>query len=671
MKAERTEGIGAGIGPSAFVGFVAVLISLAHVPAAWEALNYFDPPKRLLWAFAALALAAMGCGRASRLGRGPIWLALGLLLWMGIRTACRAVPAAEIEVLCAWTLPLLMLILGSDARLDAGRRVVGVCLLAAGLLQAVFMLLQRAGWDPLFAATTSAMSYAPGRMVGTIGYHNQAVDFVALSGVGVFMLTPFAAGRMAAWLPVVAIAVLAGNRGGILAFGAALVASQLAAARIAADRRRYCGAGIALLAIMAAIVVALPATRARFEEVVLHFRESPAVASRWHMARVGLDMFAERPWIGWGAGEYALQYLERLGAILPEAKSHALLRTVFFAREAHNDGLQFAAEFGLVGVLLAAGLLVALVLRLVRLRRTAPAMAAPLAYVLCYMAVAGLFSFPWQASMAGPLAGFLVGWLWPRDPAAAPPRPRRWLAAILASAAAGMLLWCGWDAFLNVAVPARLAAGDPAAAERLLSRADYRCRALVGAAYAAQGRWVEAEQALDASQKGYRDVLSWNNLNHVHAQQGQWAQAVSVCEKWMRCGLIHSNALQNLSIAYENVGRFSEAAEMLGRRMEMWSICTPPEVERLAVLWLRAGDPLRARDALYYFRRRWVAADSRTVAELENLTGAANLAAGDPEEARKWFESALARNPELESARRNLAGLAGNAPGSAAERPAE
>ncbi|HPT16250.1 MAG TPA: tetratricopeptide repeat protein, partial [Kiritimatiellia bacterium] len=148
-------------------------------------------------------------------------------------------------------------------------------------------------------------------------------------------------------------------------------------------------------------------------------------------------------------------------------------------------------------------------------------------------------------------------------------------------------------------------------------------------------------------------------------------QAVSVCEKWMRCGLIHSNALQNLSIAYENVGRFSEAAEMLGRRMEMWSICTPPEVERLAVLWLRAGDPLRARDALYYFRRRWVAADSRTVAELENLTGAANLAAGDPEEARKWFESALARNPELESARRNLAGLAGNAPGSAAERPAE
>ena len=64
MKAERTEGMGAGLGPSAFVGFMAVLISLAHVPAAWEALNYFDPPKRLLWAFAALALAAMGCGRA-------------------------------------------------------------------------------------------------------------------------------------------------------------------------------------------------------------------------------------------------------------------------------------------------------------------------------------------------------------------------------------------------------------------------------------------------------------------------------------------------------------------------------------------------------------------------------------------------------------------------------
>ncbi len=653
-----------------FVGAMVLVISLAHVPAAWGAVEYFDPPKRLLWAFAALVLAALGCGRDLRMGRGGAGVAWALLLWMGVRTVFRPVPAAEIEVLCVWVLPVVMLMLGSDVRFEGGRRIVGGSLLAAGLIQAGLMGLQRAGWDPLFGATTAGMAYEAGRMVGTIGYHNQAVDFLALSGVGVFALTRSGVVRLAAWAPVLAMAAWAGNRGGIVAFGAAVLASQVAGAGSRADARRRMGIGLLLVAGVAGVAATIPETRARFHEVFAHFRESSATASRLHMVRIGADMFLERPWTGWGAGEYALQYLDRLGGILAEPKTHAELRTVFFAREAHNDGLQFAAEFGLVGVSLAVALLAGLVARLARARGEGGG-AAPMGYVLGYMGVAGLFSFPWQTSMAGPLGGFLVGWLWPRGPGGDPVRAHRLTRLGLMGVAVGLVAWWGWDVFLDVAVPARLAAGDPQAAERILPAMDHRYRALVGAAHAAQGRWDKAARALERSLRGRRDVLAWNNLNHVYARQGRWAECVEICEKWERCGLMHPEAMKNLSIAYEQTGRFAEAAEVEARRMEMWHTCAPGEVQRLAVLRLRAGDPGGAREVLDTYRRRWATADSRTVAELENLTGAAHVALGDGAEARKWFESALARDPGLESARRNLAGLPGEAPPAAGERPAE
>ena len=164
------------------------LVALAHVPSSWPALNYFDPPKRLLWGLLAFALAVGSRRERSRLGGPALCLALGLLGWMGLRTLWRPVPAAELDVLFSWMLPVVLLVVGAGLPRSGERRLLGGSLVLAGVVQAVLMLLQRAGLDPLFAETTAAMAYAPGRMVGTIGYHNQAVDFLALASTGALLL---------------------------------------------------------------------------------------------------------------------------------------------------------------------------------------------------------------------------------------------------------------------------------------------------------------------------------------------------------------------------------------------------------------------------------------------------------------------------------------------------
>ena len=177
-----------------------ILISLVYIPPAWTALNYFDPPKRFFWGVLALILALEARKEDNRLGGSVFCLAFGLLGWMGLRTLFRPAPMVELDVLFSWMLPLILLVVGASLPRGPGRRFLGGCLMLAGGIQAVLMALQRIGLDPLFAETTVGMAYTPGRMVGTIGYHNQAVDFLALSATGVILLSKSFATRVGVML---------------------------------------------------------------------------------------------------------------------------------------------------------------------------------------------------------------------------------------------------------------------------------------------------------------------------------------------------------------------------------------------------------------------------------------------------------------------------------------
>lgn len=673
MRREREIVGTTAIWPAVFAGVLILLASLAYVPSGWGALNNFDPPKRLLWAFLALALAGIWSVGKGRLDRAPLLLSFGLLAWMVLRTLLRPHPAAEVEVLFTWMLPVLLFISASGLNHGRGARIVGGLLLLAGLLQVVFMVLQRLGHDPIFFETTSAMAYKPERMVGTIGYQNQAVDFLALSAAGVLLVSRSFGIRLTVMVGLLLVAVLTGNRGGVLAFASALLVCQVLAVclnRSWSQRKKWMATAalaVGLCGVGGAIVL-VPETGGRFREVATNFRHSPAVASRMVMARVGWSLLRDRPWTGWGAGEYAYQYLERLGAVLPEAKTHESLRGVVFAREAHNDALQFAGEFGIIGILMAVSLLGMALASMARARQMDGIAIPSMSFILVYMAVSSLFSFPWQTGMAGPLAGLLLGWLWPQHKAGPTGSrdeergmPRKVKEAVPKAGLLAMaLVATGWfvlDARLNVRFPNALLQDGAVGAERLLPRWAYRYHALAGALYATQKDWGNAERELVHAETGFRDILLWNNLGHVYSKTGRWPEALKVYEKWARCGLNHSDALNNLSIACEQLGDVAGAAKVLQNRATLFPNLLLADVKRLAILQFKTGNYSGAEEILRRYSRISAKASLLEQAEVDNLRGAVALAQGNRDEAKQWFSSALKKNHALESARRNLSEL--------------
>jgi hypothetical protein len=294
-----------------------------------------------------------------------------------------------------------------------------------------------------------------------------------------------------------------------------------------------------------------------------------------------------------------------------------------------------------------------------------------LVFCLTYMAVSSLFSFPWQTSMAGPLAGLLIGWLWPRGSGEVEftELPVGLLPTMLGRVAKTVLMiltlilvwWFARDVLLNGEIPLKFSLDGPAGVEHLLPNNAYRYHALVGASYAWQGDDVEAERELNFAQRGYRDVPLWNNLGHIYAKRHKWPEATAVYEKWARCGLDHSNALINLSIAYEQTGHFEKSADTLARKLDLWRDPSLAEIKRLSVLQLKARDARGAQNTLNLYRSKWSGADIKTVAEFENLEGSIWLILGNKQEALKLFHSALDKCPDLQTAKRNLAGLSSDA----------
>ena len=152
---------------------------------------------------------------------------------------------------------------------------------------------------------------------------------------------------------------------------------------------------------------------------------------------------------------------------------------------------------------------------------------------------------------------------------------------------------------------------------------------------------------------GYRDSLLYNNLGHVYSRRGDWSNAVSVYREWTESGIDHSNALSNLSLAYEQTGEFGKAAATLQRRISLWPHHGPASVQRLATLYLRAGDTVAAYRVLKHYEST-VEKPGSLAAEYDNLAGAILVSLGKREAAEKRFRDALRKQPDLESAQRNL-----------------
>lgn len=171
-----------------------------------------------------------------------------------------------------------------------------------------------------------------------------------------------AATAVAALLAVGTVAVLAGSRaGGVSLAAGLLLTTSLGATSPSARKAGLVAVLIWLLAMTLLVAVALytadafPSGQGTQRAMTPLARLGMDVKSRFTDTVVAWRVFCLSPWLGAGLGTYGAAYSFLMGGI-PVA---------YFA---HNDYAQWLAETGILGTTLAAGLVIALVVRLRRYR---------------------------------------------------------------------------------------------------------------------------------------------------------------------------------------------------------------------------------------------------------------------------------------------------------------
>ena len=234
--------------------------------------------------------------------------------------------------------------------------------LAAGGLVCFYALLQWQGvelfsWDRALARS--------GRVSGSLGNPNlmgslaAVLPMVALGYMiyrklpAIVLIPASAAAVVASGLAIVA----SGTRGSLIGLGAGLLALTVLQARRAGRRVALL---LVLLLILGLLVVYLP-MEARFGE--LAGGEGGTLTVRRVIWSGAFRAFLERPIFGWGPGS--------LQEVLPAYRDPAyhLMGVSHNTLHAHCEYLEMLLDTGLVGALLWAGLLVALVVRRRRIAR--------------------------------------------------------------------------------------------------------------------------------------------------------------------------------------------------------------------------------------------------------------------------------------------------------------
>lgn len=693
---------------------VAIVAAAGMVfPAGVDA---FELPKRLVWGALAVALSALALFdsflkvrrkasaaivttsdvRRSVMPRYVPW-GTALLSWMILRTvfSCGETSRWGLPLL-AWATPLLLFLLSSSQKPGGpssgfiARCPVAWTVVCLGLGEAAIMVLQYFGLDPLFGSATRAIAYAPGRMIGTIGYQNQAAEFV---GVALCAVLAVRKGRDSrndsrfsprnAFLilssSVMALAVfLSANRGAVIGLVATFFVCVCIRTRRGpratprAFRRTATMAASVMIVSVAAFGVSSE-TRNRVGDLFNPI-QSVAVQSRLWMAKSAVSLLRDHPFFGGGAGRYAYEYVDRLGSLVPGRKEHDLLRNLVWAREAHCDSLQFLAEFGGVGAVL----LFAFAWTLWRARDRVPRSEwDAIVPGAVFLGVCSLFSFSLQTAFAAPVAGLLFGELFraaqfrqrelteedreKAEPAKspcvggspgrlAPPVCRCVLSSFaLGAFAVGIsanvmnLNWeeSYWD----------LLSGDdaPLCGGQWLARVANRALE--------DGRHDFAIVCYERAQRGFVSPEVLLASASAFLSCGRIEDAITALRRVEKSGLQYGRTLKLLSLALEKSGQIAESAEIEAKRFRLWGgVFSDVEVYRLAALSLMSGNAGLAGELARRFEMR-CRLDGRLdswTPEWDNLLGGAFLAAGRREEALKYFAEALRRKPSLISARRNL-----------------
>lgn len=383
----------------------------------------FDAPKRLLF-FVGTLIAFLAASRQSPGAQAgsPSWRDRGPVLLLALAGACALVATAGSPWPVDWSewrfnLALLLLAWmgGQAAWQEPGRaqRVWQIALMAV-LVNVLISGLQHAGMPGPIDVARLGGRFDAGALLGNEG-------MVSLSGaLAVPALLAMALSRngvvrtalLMAALMCVGVMLLNRQLTSVLAASAGLLCVILLRWRKRAAVHTL--VGLALLGLMTVTVPAL--RQPLLQRVGKDTIAAAQIKTTYRLGAVGaaLEMIAERPWLGHGPGRYAkdsqryrLHVSERWRTRLempPNANAFVY---------AHQDYLQWAAEFGLPSLLAGLAGLLWLVLRLLRQAWQQPdPERLSLSGVLITASVMALAWFPMHIPLLAALIALALGRAW-------------------------------------------------------------------------------------------------------------------------------------------------------------------------------------------------------------------------------------------------------------------
>jgi hypothetical protein len=434
------------------------------------------------WLLFACALWALGRQREGRAPRGLAWAlavpALGLAQ-IALRTS--AAPVFTAQAVLVWAAMGGVLVVASECARD--RRfalVLGATVVAVCSAEALFAVVQwAAAPGTIYGRRIPIVTSASGSFVN----HNHfagLVEMGALLALGWALglvrraggPTPGALVLSGLGAALIAAHLASGSRGGLAALAGGVLTLGLLWWGVHSrgrPSRRF--AVTALLLALAAVLafgwLAVPSTTRRHLATILRGSAETSGAYRLDMAAATLRLWASRPWLGSGLGAYgdAVAAMKR-----GYGDSHA--------DHAEDDVLEFAAEAGIAGFVIAGSMLFVLGSRCVRRLR---ARGDPVRRGLALGALAGVaalaihsfFDFnlrlPANALVCAVLAALAAA---PLDESQA--GARRWTAAAFATLFVVLGAAAAWRASGAAALAQALQAREPYARFVALSEVVHR-----------------------------------------------------------------------------------------------------------------------------------------------------------------------------------------------------
>lgn len=546
-------------------GITVLLLPFLFLPPGSPALDHFDACRRVFLALVALLLIFMADPGHLARRAWTMAAASSFALWLVVRGLLAPNVWSGFDALITWLLPAVMFVAGLATA--SGKRSVWILRAfgAGALIQASIMLLQYVGVNPVPALASVVDNPSVWEMTGTVGTQEQAAAFIALAGgVAAFAVSP----TRVPFVFLAATAVISVS--GCLSVGLCfLIASFTAFAAWSTRVMEFPRVGIARMlwpsSLMCALVLgafflATP-MRARLLGRPPSAPASPGRNNLRSQTNIAQDMLRERTTIGHGPGAWALQHPQRVCAGAEAGESLSTAADWASARETVGDAFRFSSEFGVIGIVLLLGWMIAVLSHLIAAGEDRLFATAGGIYIFAYVSAYAFVAPAWRAPHIGPPAAFLLGACVaacgkPQNAEHGLGRVTMWLGhvhrAVWRSLAVIVAIWALADAVLVTRIARIDDTGRATDLVGTLPPWTHRYRALLGDMLVRGERFEDALCALRLAEPGHWSPTLSRNIGACYEHFQQWDKAADTYRRWAETGIDAAEATDRLTAVLEH-----------------------------------------------------------------------------------------------------------------------